>query len=150
MPFPTRIKICYFLHSQNGTSARNRLRSSVNRFPLPNVKATPNMSWRVNGDFAKYFTGATLGEKMVATSGMTIGKNDLFLRQITDGRILEPYKFCFTDEPITLKREIEPGRLGKISPRQARKNKATGSQRCHEEGDRVDSAGTPQGNSTPQ
>ena len=90
---------------------------------ISDINKTPNVSWRVNGEFAKYFTGETVGEKMIATSGMTVGKNDLFLRQIADGRILEPYKFWFTDEPITLKREIERARLGKISPRQAEKIK---------------------------
>ena len=93
------------------------------RLSLSDIEATPNMSWRVNGDFAKYFTGATLGEKMVATSGMTIGKNDLFLRQIADGRILEPYKFYFTDEPITLEREIARARLGKIAARRCRESR---------------------------
>ena len=84
------------------------------------------MSWRVNGDFAKYFTGATVGDKMVATSGMTIGKNDLFLRQITDGRVLEPYKFGFTDRPITLEREISRARLGKLSAHRLRTIKHAG------------------------
>ena len=90
---------------------------------LSDIEMTPNMSWRVNGDFAKYFTGATVGDKMVATSGMTIGKNDLFLRHITDGRVLEPYKFCFSDRPIQLEREISQARLGKLSADQVRKIK---------------------------
>jgi type I restriction-modification system DNA methylase subunit len=60
---------------------------------ISDINKTPNVSWRVNGEFAKYFTGETVGEKMIATSGMTVGKNDLFLRQIADGRILEPFNF---------------------------------------------------------
>ena len=87
---------------------------------MTDIETTPNMSWRVNGDFAKYFTGATVGDKMIATSGMTIGKNDLFLRKITRGRVLEPYEFCFTDRPITLEREISRARLGKLSAHQVR------------------------------
>jgi hypothetical protein len=93
------------------------------RLPLADIETTPNMSWRVNGDFARYFTGATLGDKVVATSGMTIGKNELFLRQIVDGRVLEPYKFCFSQRPITLERKISQARLGKLSADQSRKIK---------------------------
>ena len=52
---------------------------------------------------------------MVASSGMTIGKNALFLRHIHHGAIEEPYEFSFSREPITLEREITKARLGKIS-----------------------------------
>ena len=90
---------------------------------LSDIEATPNMSWRVNSDLAKYFTGVTLGEKMIATSGMTVGKNALFLRQIANGRILEPYRFRFTEEPITLERELARARLGKIAARQGQRIK---------------------------
>ncbi|MBI4679415.1 MAG: hypothetical protein HY748_17710 [Elusimicrobia bacterium] len=85
--------------------------------PLSEIEATPNMSWRVSGDLAKYFTGATVGEKMVATSGMTIGNNELFLRPIIQGEIHEPYAFSFTARPITVQREITRARLGKVPPR---------------------------------
>jgi tRNA1(Val) A37 N6-methylase TrmN6 len=93
------------------------------RLPLADIETTPNMSWRVNGDLAKYFTGATVGDKLVATSGMTIGKNAVFLRRISNGRVLEPYTFCFTDRPITLDREIAQARLGKLSASQVQKIK---------------------------
>jgi len=82
---------------------------------IADIETTGNLSWRVNGEFARYFTGKTLGEKMVATSGMTVGKNDLFLRKISEGQIHEPYEFSFSHEPITLEREIAKARLGKIS-----------------------------------
>ena len=85
--------------------------------PLTNIETTPNMSWRINGDLAKYFTGMKVGDKMIATSGMTIGKNDLFLRKIVDGEIEEPYEFAFDQRKITLEREISRARLGKLSPR---------------------------------
>ena len=46
--------------------------------PLADVEATPNMSWRIDRNLARYFGGGvTLGDKMVATSGTTIGNNDL-------------------------------------------------------------------------
>jgi hypothetical protein len=83
--------------------------------PIAEVESTPNLSWRVNGGFAKYFTGATVGDKMVATSGMTIGNNELFLRRIVDGAIVEPYDFSYSDERVTVKREVSRARLGKVS-----------------------------------
>lgn len=83
---------------------------------IADIEATGNLSWGVNGEFARYFTGTTIGDKMIATSGMTVGKNELFIRRINNGQILEPYEFSFSTEPITLERELTKARLGKISP----------------------------------
>ena len=90
------------------------------RRSLAEIETTPNISWRVNEDLAKYFTGMTVGDKMVATSGMTIGNNELFLRPINEQRIEEPYEFSFADRRITTAREISRARLGKLSPRRLR------------------------------
>jgi len=90
---------------------------------LEHIETTPNLSWRIDADLAKYFTGMTIGDKMVATSGMTIGNNKLFLRKIVDGQIEEPYEFAYTEEKITLEREIERARLGKLSQRRIRQVK---------------------------
>lgn len=91
--------------------------------PLAHIEATPNLSWRINGRLARYFTGMTIGDKMVATSGMTIGKNELFLRRIIDGQSQEPYEFAYTEKRITLERELARARLGKISKRRLREVK---------------------------
>ena len=91
------------------------------QLPTAEIEATPNMSWRVNSDFAKFFTGTMVGDKMVATSGMTVGNNDLFLRKIVSGRIEEPYEFAFTERKITVESEISHARLGKLSLRGLRK-----------------------------
>jgi len=85
--------------------------------PLAEIASTPNMSWRVNSDLARYFTGATVGERMIATSGMTIGNNKLFLRRIRSGHIEEPYEFGFGEQKITVANEIARARLGKMSRR---------------------------------
>ena len=82
---------------------------------LEDIEATPNFSWRVNGEYARYFGGQSLGDKLVASSGMTIGNNALFLREITNGSIEEPYEFSFGRELITLERELARARLGKLS-----------------------------------
>ena len=31
------------------------------------IEATPNRSWRIDGDLARYFTGISLGDKMIAS-----------------------------------------------------------------------------------
>lgn len=88
---------------------------------LAEVESTPNMSWRVNGDHVKYFTGVLVGDKMVATSGMTVGNNELFLRPIKRGEIEEPYECEFAKQIITVKNEIARARLGKVSSRQLKR-----------------------------
>ena len=82
------------------------------------IELTGNFSWRIDTEWERYFTGATLGKYIVATSGMTVGKNELFVREIIDGnKIYEPYKFEFFDDPITVTRELERARLNKLSPK---------------------------------
>lgn len=84
--------------------------------PKSVVEMTGNFSWRMDSTWAHYFEGPTLGEFVVATSGMTIGRNELFVRPIGRGAIEEPYDFDFFDDPITLRRELERARLNKLSP----------------------------------
>lgn len=81
------------------------------------IELTGNFSWRINDDLARYFRGPTLGEFAVATSGMTIGRNELFLREVESGEICEPYEFEFFNDPITLAGELERARLHKLSPK---------------------------------
>lgn len=83
--------------------------------PIEYIERTPNFSWMINAGYAKYFSGHTLGEKMIATSGMTVGKNEFFLRKIVGGKIEEKYDFEIKQRPISLAREFERARLGKIS-----------------------------------
>ena len=84
------------------------------------INATENLSWTINDELAKYFSGMTLGDRMVATSGMTVGCNEYFLRRIINGEVEEPYRFEFYRRRITLSGELEKARLGKISPRKQR------------------------------
>jgi hypothetical protein len=86
--------------------------------PRTNVERTQNLSWRITPHDARYFTGVTLGDFLVASSGMTIGNNELFLREIQEGTFHEPFRFEFFNEPITLKRELARARLGILSPAQ--------------------------------
>ncbi len=83
--------------------------------PAEQIARTANSSWTITPDLAKYFTGETLGDYMTASSGMTVGKNEYFIREIENGAIVEPYSFVRVRRPITLARELEKARLGKIS-----------------------------------
>jgi len=80
------------------------------------IAATGNHSWQVTDEYAPYFTGPTLGDFVVATSGMTVGANALFVRPIRGNAVTEPYTFEFFDEALTLAREVERARLGVLPP----------------------------------
>ncbi|MEO9175439.1 MAG: N-6 DNA methylase, partial [Gaiellales bacterium] len=81
------------------------------------IESTRNGSWRVDASLARYFGGPTLGDLVVASSGMTIGDNALFLREITDGRIRETHRYEFFDDPVTLANELARARLRRLSER---------------------------------
>ena len=86
------------------------------KIKIADIENTPNYSWRINADYTKYFGEKRLSDYLVASSGMTIGKNELFLRKIReDGTILEESDFIIGAKAITLKDEISRARLGKIS-----------------------------------
>jgi hypothetical protein len=77
---------------------------------------TGNFSWGLSPESAALFDGPHLTHFVVATGGMTIGRNDLFVRKIqSDGTIIEPFLFEFFDRPITLERELECARLHRLS-----------------------------------
>ncbi|MBN1394042.1 MAG: N-6 DNA methylase [Pirellulales bacterium] len=82
------------------------------------IERTANASWGISDDLAEAFAGPTVGDFMVGSSGMTIGKNEYFVRSVKNGVIEEPYKFEYYEEPITLKGELARARLGKLSLRQ--------------------------------
>lgn len=88
------------------------------KIPRAIISTTPNLSWQIDSRFAHYFTGVSVGSKMVATSGMTIGSNSLFLREIDEnGFIEEPYEMSLAKRNITVSEEIARARLGKVSER---------------------------------
>jgi hypothetical protein len=86
-----------------------------NKINIKEIEMTPNYSWKVNKELSKYFTGIRLDHYILASSGMTVGKNEFFLRDIDEkGKIAEPYDFNIINEKITLEKEISKARLGKI------------------------------------
>ena len=85
---------------------------------MADIEKTKNLSWGMSSKYARYFYGRTLGDFMVASSGMTTGNNALFLREIAHGAIEEPYEFSYAQEPVTLEGEVGRARLGKLSDSQ--------------------------------
>jgi len=89
--------------------------------PRSSMDLTANFSWKIDDRHAKYFTGTTIGEYMVCTSGMTIGDNELFTREIFNGHVLEPYEFEFFQEKVTLIGELEKARLNRLTDQMRKK-----------------------------
>jgi hypothetical protein len=82
------------------------------------MEQTQNLSWGLRAEHAPYFAGPALSEFVVATGGMTIGRNEWFVRAIEpDGTVIEPYEFEFFERPITVEDEVARARLGHLSPR---------------------------------
>ena len=85
------------------------------------IRSTANFSWGITSEFAKLFRGPLLADYFVATSGMTTGRNELFVRKIDEyQRIVEPYRFEFYDAPITVEYELSRARLGKLPNKRRR------------------------------
>jgi len=79
------------------------------------IGLTPNMSWSMNSNYSKYFGGDSLSKYIIASGGLSTGKNELFVRDILDGsRIIETHKFDYFQDPITLEKELGKARLNKI------------------------------------
>lgn len=79
------------------------------------IEKTGNFSWGDINEYIKYFGGACLSDYIVCSSGMTVGKNEYFVREIVNGQVEEPYEFCFYDKPITLKDELKRAHLNHLS-----------------------------------
>lgn len=85
--------------------------------PRAQIALTDNLSWQVSSTYAKFFGKSLLRDVLVASSGMTTGRNEYFVREIEAGCIYERYIFEFVGEPISVDREFARARLGKIAPR---------------------------------
>lgn len=85
------------------------------------ILSTPNLSWGITPELSRLFSGPLLGNRFVASSGMTTGKNELFVREVDGGsQISEPYRFDFHDAAVTLDYEVQRARLGKLSAKRRR------------------------------
>jgi hypothetical protein len=82
------------------------------------MEATGNYSWTVSEEYACLFAGPKVGDLLVGTGGMTIGRNELFVREISDGEVIEPLTFSFAEKQVTLAEELAQARLNRLSDRQ--------------------------------
>jgi predicted RNA methylase len=81
------------------------------------MDATGNFSWAVSSELTPYFAGPKIGDYAVCSSGMTTGKNEYFVREISEGSVLETFEFYYFDEPITVAREVQRARYNTLSPK---------------------------------
>lgn len=93
--------------------------------PKENMEKTDNFSWNIDSEYTPYFSGDKLSKFLIASSGMTVGKNELFLKDIDkENSIIEEYDYAFFDDPITLEKEYEKARNGIISTSKIKKIEA--------------------------
>lgn len=93
-----------------------RVSRNATRIPEKAVRMTPNLSWGITPEFHEMFAGPLLGDYFVASSGMTTGKNEYFVREAdASDRIREPFSFELYDAPVSLKYELDRARLGRLS-----------------------------------
>lgn len=78
------------------------------------IELTDNYSWNIKNEYIKYFRGTNLSDYILASGGLSTGKNEYFIREIDNDKILEPYTFTYFDDPITLEKEISKAKLNKI------------------------------------
>lgn len=79
------------------------------------ILTTPNLSWGVSEETARFFGGPLLGDSFVGTSGMTTGNNSLFVRKVgRDRKVEEPFEFQFYRARVTVKHELDRARLGRL------------------------------------
>jgi len=79
------------------------------------MNLTKNFSWGISIKYAKYFTGKVLGDYIIASGGLSTGKNEYFIREIKNNKIIENYEFQYFQDPITLEKELERARLNRLS-----------------------------------
>lgn len=103
-------------------------RGTVSRFGETlnhtDMEATPNLSWGVTPEVARLFRGPKLGDYFVASSGMTTGKNDYFVREVAgDNTIEESFRFRFYDARVSVAYELERARLSRLPDKRRRELK---------------------------
>ena len=83
--------------------------------PTKMIYITDTLSFLMDSEYMGYFLKDTLSKYIVCSSGMTIGKNEFFIKDVKDGKILETLSYKIIKEPKTLEKEKSRGRLGKVS-----------------------------------
>lgn len=108
----TEYPIVYFNLIKNKKS-----KLSIDGNPISNslINLTDTLSFSIDKSYEKYFSRDTLSKYITCSSGMTVGKNELFLKQVSNGKILETISYEFIEEEKTMDKEASRARFGKVS-----------------------------------
>ena len=102
------------LQFTKGEDRRKVVHNSSKVDPLA-IARTPNLSWGVTPELARLFHGPLLGEYFVASSGMTTGKNEFFVREPSGQHsLMEHLRFEVFDAPVSVDYERQRARLGRL------------------------------------
>ena len=103
------------LQFTKGRGRREVVHNTLKVDPL-SIERTPNLSWGVTTELARLFHGPSLCEYFVASSGMTTGKNEFFVREVdVHQRLTEHLQFDVFDAPVSVEYERRRARLGRLS-----------------------------------
>jgi Eco57I restriction-modification methylase len=94
---------------------KNHIVFNGNKIDEKSMDLTNNFSWYIPDGYSKYFNGNTVGDYMIGSGGLTTGRNEYFVRNISDNKIIEEYDFNICDKLITLKDELSNARYNKLS-----------------------------------
>jgi hypothetical protein len=116
-------KISYFSDETNygmvyfdvNTNYKPKLTIDNKCVDLEKVNTTPNYSFLIDSTYGKYFKGKLLKDFIKCSSGMTVGKNELFLKDVVNGNIIEQYEYNIVSEIKTVEKEIKRNKIGKLT-----------------------------------
>lgn len=92
----------------NGVAQKHILLDNK-KIKISDIRKTPNLSFS-SSKYIKYFNGSFLSDFIVCSSGMTIGDNDLFLKEVKDGKLTEKYSYHIYTEPMNYDEELYKSR----------------------------------------
>ena len=111
----------FVLQVTKGRATREVAHNSLRLDPIA-IERTPNLSWGITPELARLFHGPLLGECFVASSGMTTGKNELFVREVdAQQSLMEHLRFEVFDAPVSVAYERQRARLGRLPEGRRRK-----------------------------
>ena len=108
----TNYGMVYFELFKNGKS---EVKIDSKDLPLAVINQTENYSFNIPSELIKYFTGVTLKKYITCSSGMTIGKNKLFLKEKIGDYIVENYEYFIKEEVKTEEKEIFRNKFNKLT-----------------------------------
>lgn len=101
----------YFNMINNG---KPKLTLDNKNVDLSFISKTDNFSFLISDESSKFFDGVTLSSFIKCSSGMTTGKNNLFLKESTQNYLIEKNIYNIVEEPKTYEKELKRTKFGKI------------------------------------